>query len=373
MRGIAVFFIFLFGVVSVSADDSDKKLNRIKAEINSVTGNIEQIKRKQSIQLKELAELEKNYGQASVLLNRLQKQIDEQQNTLQKVREESAQLQRQINSQNNGLESQIKAAYAMGRSEKLKLMLNQEDPARSSRMLVYYDYLNKVRLTRIKQIETAVSRLAELEDQKQKETVQMEKAILLKKAEQDQLSETRKQRKVLLAQLDRAYSSGRQRLRQLQEDEKQLQGLVEKFNRSPVYHFFAPKINGSFSALKGKLPWPVNGQLINKFGSPRLETRWDGVVIDALEGVDIRAVAKGKVVFADWFKGYGLLVIIDHGAGFMSLYAFNQSLYTDVGATVEPGNVIATVGKSGGRRRAGLYFGIRKKGKAEDPERWCQK
>ena len=132
-----------------------------------------------------------------------------------------------------------------------------------------------------------------------------------------------------------------------------------------------PKID--FSTLKGNLPWPVSGKLTQKFGSPRTEGSWDGVLIDASEGMEIKAVTRGKVVYAEWLRGYGLLTIIDHGQGYMTLYAFNQSLYKRMGDSVKAGDVIASVGQSGGRSQAGLYFGIRQKGVPINPLEWCRK
>jgi septal ring factor EnvC (AmiA/AmiB activator) len=133
------------------------------------------------------------------------------------------------------------------------------------------------------------------------------------------------------------------------------------------------ELKSDFSTLKGKLPWPVSGRLAQKFGSPRSEGAWDGVLIDAREGMEIKAVTRGKVVYAEWLRGYGLLTIIDHGQGYMTLYAFNQSLYKRMGDLVEAGDVIASVGQSGGRSQAGLYFGIRKKGVPIDPLEWCRR
>jgi septal ring factor EnvC (AmiA/AmiB activator) len=135
----------------------------------------------------------------------------------------------------------------------------------------------------------------------------------------------------------------------------------------------SPELKADFSALKGSLPWPVRGRLAQKFGSPRTEGAWDGVLIDAPEGMEIKAVTQGKVVYAEWMRGYGLLIIIDHGHGYMTLYAFNQSLYKKMGDTVAAGDVIASVGQSGGRSEAGLYFGIRNKGVPIDPLEWCRR
>jgi septal ring factor EnvC (AmiA/AmiB activator) len=134
-----------------------------------------------------------------------------------------------------------------------------------------------------------------------------------------------------------------------------------------------PRLKVGFSTLKGKLPWPVKGRLVQKFGNPRSDSVWDGVLIDAKEGTDIHAVTWGKVVYAEWLRGYGLLIIIDHGQGYMTLYAFNQSLYKRIGETVNAGDIIASAGQSGGRSQSGLYFGIRKKGTPIDPLEWCRK
>jgi septal ring factor EnvC (AmiA/AmiB activator) len=133
------------------------------------------------------------------------------------------------------------------------------------------------------------------------------------------------------------------------------------------------ELKTDFSTLKGKLPWPVRGRLAQRFGSSRAEGKWDGVLINANEGMEIKAVTRGKIVYAEWLRGYGLLTIIDHGQGYMTIYAFNQSLYKRMGDSVEAGDVIASVGQSGGRTQAGLYFGIRNKGVPVDPLEWCQK
>jgi len=132
-------------------------------------------------------------------------------------------------------------------------------------------------------------------------------------------------------------------------------------------------VGRSFAELQGQLPWPVQGAISDRFGSRRYETTWDGVVISAHEGADIHAITAGTVVYADWLRGYGLMIIVDHGKGYMSLYAFNQSLHKSVGEHVRAGETLASVGRSGGRADAALYFGIRKKGRPVDPEQWCRK
>jgi septal ring factor EnvC (AmiA/AmiB activator) len=257
--------------------------------------------------------------------------------------------------------------------------------------------------------------LDQLGKQQQQETERLEENLEQKKSEQIAVEGVRKRRAELLAQLKSDFSSSEQQIIHLKESENKLKNLVSSLQRStndlvfeveqtkrlhkavevtpesakdlpgsgdgfpkiPQFPPFAKGgIGGDFSSLKGQLPWPVKGRLTNKFGSARAEgaeSIWDGVLINAGEGTEIRAVTSGKVVFSDWLRGYGLLIIIDHGKGYMTLYAFNQSLYRQVGEWVDVGEVIASVGQSGGRSHSGLYFGIRNKGKPVDPLEWCRK
>ncbi|MBE0435581.1 MAG: peptidoglycan DD-metalloendopeptidase family protein [Methylomicrobium sp.] len=373
--------------VQVAAKEKNRDLVKIQAEIDAVNRNIKRIEKEQGALLMQLAEIEKYYGKTVATLKQLQGQIDSKQRKIKDLREKTRLLQLEIAEQNEGLSHQVKAAYAMGRKEKLKLMLNQEDPALSSRIMVYYDYLNKARLEKLTGIGQTVIELTELERENLKESQLLEQTLQLKKTEQEALDRSRLQRKELLARLEKDYSSSKLRLSQLREGEARLQKLVNGLQQAAIKQPFEPEPGKPvikqqepvdwpvkpFASSQGDLPWPVKGQLVKKFGSPRLGSRWDGVLIGAGEGTEIRAVSAGKVVFADWLRGYGLLTIIDHGNGYMTLYAFNQSLYKSVGDRVAPGDVIASVGKSGGRNKAGLYFGIRKNGKPVDPVRWCRK
>jgi septal ring factor EnvC (AmiA/AmiB activator) len=191
----------------------------------------------------------------------------------------------------------------------------------------------------------------------------------------------------LLLQIGNDFSSSEQQLSQLQISENRLKSLMaslpiteaelavdaEQTKELSTSMENSSELKTDFSTLKGKLPWPVRGRLAQRFGSSRAEGTWDGVLINAIEGMEIKAVTRGKIVYAEWLRGYGLLTIIDHGQGYMTLYAFNQSLYKRVGDSVESGDVIASVGQSGGRTQAGLYFGIRNKGEPVDPLEWCQK
>jgi len=316
----------------------------------------------------------------------LQIQIEQKRQNLDQIRQDMQAYQSEIDKLSKELAVQIRAAYTMGQKEKLKLLLNQQDPALSSRMMAYFNYFNKERLKKLIALETAVQRLDQLDKQRQTETKLLEQDLLRKKSEQSALDEARKQRNELLVQIGNDFSSNEQQLSQLRISQDRLKSLMASLpiteeelavDAEQAKEFSTSTENSSepktdFSTLKGKLPWPVKGRLVHKFGSPRSEDTWDGVLIDASEGMEIKAVTGGKVVYAEWLRGYGLLTIIDHGQGYMTLYAFNQSLYKRMGDQVEAGDVIASVGQSGGRSQPGLYFGIRKKGVPIDPLEWCR-
>jgi len=267
----------------------------------------------------------------------------------------------------------VKIAYGMGQHEKIKLMLSQEDPSVSGRMMVYHDYLNKARLKKITIIKQGLQQLRDLELENIRETEVLQAKLEQVKKKKSALLKTKAERKALVAKIKKRFSRKKQKLSQYKASEKKLKGIISSLQSSTNNFSYEKGSSKRFSLLKGKLPWPLQGKVKNKFGAQRSDTRWDGVLISAKEGAEVRVVAKGRVVFADWLRGYGLLTIIDHGDGYMTLYAFSQSLYKKVGERVKAGDVIAVAGQSGGRSEIGLYFGIRKKGKPVDPIKWCQR
>ncbi|MCX7101743.1 MAG: peptidoglycan DD-metalloendopeptidase family protein [Methylobacter sp.] len=393
---------------------TNDELTEVQSGLKETSQNLQRIQLQKSELNTQLGEVEILYGRTAALLRTLQRQVELKRQNLVRIRQEMQGLQGEVIKQNKELAGQMKAAYAMGQKEKLKMLLNQQDPTLSSRMLVYYDYLNKARLIKLVSIAGSMRHLEQLSKQQQQETEILDKKLQEKKSEQVAVDGARKRRSQLMVQLKNDSSSNEQQIIYLKESENKLKNLVSSLQRSTNDVSFeveqskkmhksvdtaseysqelkdsvdggsevsAAVINAEgrgkeFSELKGHLPWPVKGRLANKFGSTRTESSesiWDGVLIDASEGAEIHAITGGKVVFSDWLRGYGLLIIVDHGEGYMSLYAFNQSLYRQVGEWVDVGDVIASVGQSGGRSQSGLYFGIRNKGKSVDPLEWCRK
>ncbi|MDD2661461.1 MAG: peptidoglycan DD-metalloendopeptidase family protein [Methylococcales bacterium] len=390
MRRKLIFVFLLSALISDGyAEDlqTSDDLNKVESDINDVKQAMQKLSQQKDTLQSLLAEIEKHYGETAASLKTLQTQIEQKRQSLDKIWRDMDVYQKEIDTLSKELSVQIRAAYVIGKKEKLKLLLNQQDPALSSRIMVYFNYLNKERLKKLVDLETAIRRLDQLDKQKHAETELLEQDLKRKKSEQAVLDEARKQRNELLAQIGNDYSSSEQKLSQLQDSEIRLRSLMASLPvteeelavdaeqgkvLSPSLENFSEP-SAQFSTLRGKLPWPVSGKVVQKFGSERTGGKWDGVLIDASEGMEIKAVTGGKVVYAEWMRGYGLLTIIDHGQGYMTLYAFNQSLYKRAGDLVRAGDVIASVGESGGRSQSGLYFGIRQKGVPIDPLEWCQR
>ncbi|MEI8208091.1 MAG: peptidase M23 [Methylococcales bacterium] len=383
---VCVFLLCISCTCSYAVDQAEDQIT-----VQADTEAMQRLSVQKDNLLNLLSEIDKHYGETAAVLKQLQAQIEQKRNSLDHIRQEISHCQRDVDKLRKELIEQIRVAYAFGEKDKLKLLLNQQDLAVSGRMMHYFNYFNKERLKKLADLDAAVNHLDILDKQREAEAATLEKDLEGKKSEQLALLEAKKQRNKLLDKMSNDFSSPEQQLSQLQESENSLKLLVSSLpgaDKEDVPTGNKPAISKTekktekqgnvekdvdFFSLKGKLPWPVTGQLSHKFGSARTVVTWDGVLIDANEGEDVRAVTRGSVVFAEWLRGYGLMIILDHGQGYKTLYAFNQSLYKKIGDSVEAGEVIASVGQSGGRSKAGLYFGIRSKGVPVDPIEWCRR
>lgn len=384
-------FLFLVLVARVTYGyteelQSGNDLSLVESNIDTVKHSIAQLSEQKNSMQSLLSEIDKNYGQRAAILKKLQVTIEQKRQSLDIIHRDMDVHRSEIVSLNNELANQVRLAYALGQKEKLKLLLNQQDSVKSGRMMVYFKFFNQNRLKKLQDLEAAVKDLDQLDKERQVETEVLQQDLERKQAEQTSLNDARKQRNELLTRIDSDFISNEQRLAQLQESESRLRGLMtslsdtekalsvnaEQDKELSTSLANVSKTNTDFLSLKGKLPWPVVGKLSHKFGSARTEVAWDGVLIDAKEGLEVQAVTRGKVVFAEWFRSFGLMIIIDHGQGYLTLYGYNQSLYKKTGDAVEAGDIIASVGQSGGRNKAGLYFGIRNKGVPIDPLEWCR-
>jgi len=377
---------FSIRLVYAEAEDSlsNPQLNKVESDINDVKQDMQRLSEEKTGMEEMLSNIEKHYGETASSLKAELFTIEQQRQNISRIQAEIKAYKREIESLNKELAGHFRAAYLMGQEQRLKLILNQQDPAISSRIMIYFNCLTKERLKKLSNKEAAVKLLGQLDEQKKIETELLQKNLEQKRTEQAQIEQDRRQRNALLAKIKNDYSSNAHQLSQLQENEISLKNLMSSLpitdeelainvghNKDQTQN--NSEFKGDLTTLKGSLSWPIKGRLTQTFGSPRADSHWDGVLIEANEGTEIKSVMEGKVVFSEWLKGYGLLLIIDHGHGLMTLYAFNQSLYKHTGEWVESGDVIATVGQSGGRNQAGLYFGIRQNGTPIDPLEWCHR
>jgi septal ring factor EnvC (AmiA/AmiB activator) len=254
----------------------------------------------------------------------------------------------------------------------LKVLLNQEDPAEISRMLAYYDSLNRARADQVARYRDLLRSLARIEANIVKQTDLLANTRSKLGQQHDQLSLSKEKRQLALAMLKVALQDREARLAKMVADRKGLESLLKRLVRS-IDPFPAIDELGSFADQKGKIFLPVGGEITNRFGSSRNagKLRWQGVFITTEEGQPIRAIHHGRVVFSDWLRGFGMLLIINHGDGYMSLYGHNQTLYRQTGDWVAANEIIALSGNSGGLDKSGLYFEIRQSGKPRDPQTWC--
>jgi septal ring factor EnvC (AmiA/AmiB activator) len=268
------------------------------------------------------------------------------------------------------LAKQVRAAYMSGNQERIKLLLNQNDPATLGRLMTYYGYLNEYRAGNIEKVTAAIRRLAELRGQVAAEEARLQQIAETRYAELTRLGAAQDRRKALLADLKRKIADEGREVERLAAQEKDLSRLIAEL--TSILSDYPISSEDPFTAHSGRLTWPVAGTLLHDFGQPRAgnRLRWNGVVLAAPRGREVRAVYHGRVEFADWLAGMGLLIIVNHGEGYMTLYGYNETLLKNVGDWVAPGDVIATVGDSGGQPQAGLYFEIRKGTMPVNPRLW---
>src|SRR5438105_313290 len=267
------------------------------------------------------------------------------------------------------LAGQLRAAYTIGRQEPLKLLLNQKDPALAGRIFAYYGYFGRARAAQIRLIEEDVQRIAELEGQLDAEDQQLAELERQQRAQLHQLELSRVERSHVLASLEAQSHTRAQNLERLRSQQAGLEKLLREL-RAAVERF-PIEGNDVFARLRGRLAWPVSGRVVARFGDSRAGgVRWDGVLVATERGAPVKAVCQGRVIYADWLPGLGLLTIVDHGDGYLSLYGHNERLYKAAGEPVATGDTIAAAGDRGGSSRPELYFEIRKGGRPVDPRPW---
>lgn len=366
-------------------------LKKIQGEIRQLRSTLDAARNRQEELRTKLRATETDMGKTSHSLKKLQQQLQRHTRELQQLHQRQQQHQAQLSAHRATLAQQLRANYAMGHQDFLKIVLNQQDPAVLGRTLGYYEYFHRARITHIDNITENLAELETLEQTTQEQARRLAQSQAETEQTQKELEKSRKKRSVVLAALNNEIQNKEQRLQQLLEDERELAKLLKRLRDAQKRVKPAPKPGqptpptaprdkdksdpgSAFGRLKGKLAWPAQGPLAAHYGTSRKlgTSKWQGVLIAAPEGAEVRAIARGRVVFADWMRGFGLLMIVDHDDGYMTLYGQNQSLNKGVGDPVEGGDVIASVGNSGGQMDPGLYFEIRRDGTPVNPASWCR-
>ena len=351
------------------ARKAEAELQAVKSEIERITRQVsaEQVERDRLTQ--ELRTSELSVGKLRDSLSEVRRERAER--AVRRAALAAEQRVREAEVQHNraALAGQLRAAYLIGRQEPLKLLLNQKDPALVGRMFAYYSYFGRARAEQIKLIEDDLQRIAELDGELAAEDQQLAELEKQQRAQLHALEQARMQRTHVLASLEAQSHTRAQNLERLRSQQSGLENLLRELRTA--MERFPLEGNDAFARLRGKLAWPVTGRLVARFGDARAGgVRWDGVLVATERGAPVKAVCQGRVIYADWLPGLGLLTIVDHGDGYLSLYGHNERLYKAAGEPVAAGEPIAAAGDSGGSSRPELYFEIRKGGKPVDPRPW---
>jgi septal ring factor EnvC (AmiA/AmiB activator) len=358
--------------VKQQLDDQSARRDQVRGRIAGLQAEMQQTRGEHASLSARLAAAEREVGELLQTMSKLDQQRTVLKADLKVLRDKQSQEQALLRHEQVLLKRQLRSAYITGRQERLRILLNQQDPAPLARTLAYYDYLNRARAARMQEIQHRIDELGRLGvaiSSRENELNRLKQERLTEKLA---LEQTQAERQKIISRLAQELVQSGAALEQLKQDEAQLNVLLKGIQRV-LRDLDNPK-QLPFRKVKGKLPWPARGRIKASFGSSKIgDLRWDGVIIAAPEGRELHAVHAGRVAYADWLRGYGLLLIIDHGDGYMSLYGHNQSLFKETGDWLETGDVIGLVGSSGAQSAAGIYFGIRHDGKAVNPARWCKK
>jgi septal ring factor EnvC (AmiA/AmiB activator) len=373
-----LFVALLLGLAGAApAQESSGELAKIKEqELEEVRERISNLKQSMDAAAEdrdrltgELQELEVQIAEQRSRIRELERDRDYTAAKKEKLDAELAGREAHLDAESAALAAQVRSAWMSGNQEKIKLLLNQRDPATLGRLMAYYRYLNDYRAGNIEAVMEEIRKLEELRAQIAAEVARLETLARQRYDELGRLNGSLEERQALLASLRRRIANEGEEVERLAAQEKDLSRLITEL--TSILSDYPISSEQPFSELKGRLTWPVAGTLLHDFGQPRAGgIKWNGVVLAAPRGREVRAVYHGRVAFADWLAGMGLLVIVDHGEGYMTLYGYNETILKDTGDWVAPGDVIATVGDSGGRNQASLYFELRRGKKPENPRRW---
>jgi murein hydrolase activator len=364
-----------FPLGAIAQSDAEKT----RAQLQQLEKDIERINRDISTSSTRLDKLQRQLREAETQIGKLNKdiattraEISSNETKLTELNTRLGELETARDEQKERITAELRSAWRSGSQGHLKVLLMQDDPQTVARTMAYYRYIFEARDKLLENYRQTLVELADVQstiDSTLGELTQRKDDLEDKR---NDLNSAQKERKNTVAKINTSLIDNKSELKKRMADREELESLLRAIEEA-VVNLQVPDNYQAFAKAKGKMPWPVKEKASNRFGRPRNEgkMRWQGITIPAKEGTHVNAIHHGRVVYADWLKGSGLLIIVDHGEGYMSLYAHNQSLLRDVGEWVSAGTQIATVGSTGGQSRSALYFEVRKGGKPIDPAKWC--
>jgi septal ring factor EnvC (AmiA/AmiB activator) len=355
---------------TVSPVAKEAELKQVRTRIESIRKTIQEDAERRDALSVELKGAELEIQSAREELGAIRARRLAAEARLRSLKAERAATQAKVAAQREALAGELRAAYMNGRQEHMKMLLNQSEPSLLERMMIYYGYFGRARAERISEIDEHLAHLDLLADNITAETDEL-RALEADNARQvGKLAGARDRRAITLAKVQDQIRSHSDELAKLESDARALEKLLEELRRA--IEDFPQLAEQPFQGIKGKLPWPVKGPLLARFGQLRAggPLKWQGVLISSARGTQVRAPFYGRVVYADWLPGLGLLIVLDHGGGYMSLYGHNEQLYRKVGERVAPGDALSAVGEIAGMGKTGLYLEIRKGRQVLNPAEW---
>ena len=365
---VAILALHPMRALPASDEDPEKELREVRERIEALQRTMRRDTDRRDALSGQLRDAEENVRGARSRLGDVRKRLAESDAALERLSKERAAGEAALRKQRDVLAAELRSAYVGGRQEQFKLLLSQEDPAALGRMLVYYSYFGRARAAKIAEIQGIV---AKIDEDARAEAAERERLAALEAESRQQLSAVDAARdersRAVTAQIRNRNDS----IAKLKREAASLEKLIADLRRA--MSDLPPTGGQAFEKVRGRLSWPVAGKVVARFGQSRGGgLKWNGVLVEAARGTPVKALYDGRIAYADWLQGLGLLVIVDHG-GYMSLYAHNEQIYKSVGDRVTAGEAIATVGDSGGRSTPGLYLEIRRGAKAIDPTPWFRR
>ena len=362
------------GLSDEKREEKKEELENLRQRMSELRQKIEKKQEEKNSATKFLKDIEVRIGERAYVLKKINRHLRKKKRELKKLKKQHRKTLNKLASQRNILSEQIRSSYMIGRQEYLKLLLNQENPAAIGRTLTYYDYFHKARSHHIDEAVVTIEKLNHLTLQVKTKTEELKSSRKQQRVEKQKLEDDFIDRSIVIKQMEEEITKQGNRMKTFVANEQLLQELLKEIRNIMPSMLTEIDKRETFAKRRGQLKWPVKGKVKRLFGKSRqaANIKWNGVLIPSREGKDVKAISHGRVAYADWLRGYGMLVIIDHGDGYMTLYGYNQALYKETGDWVEEGEVIATVGRSGGQLKSALYFEVRVNGQPSNPTKWCK-